>query len=167
MTMKINTALDHIEKSLVANRAAGFSLPSHVLDTIQPTIDAKGWQRLVDYESSVTTTAGPTSNVFGPTVPEDEMHYILAAELQHTDSGAALNIGIKIDLLPGEVFLTSTVNTAAGFRVALLRPVVVLPGGRLTGNSLTPGVGVTFNFILQYYFIRLKLGEYITASPYG
>jgi len=167
MTIKINTALDHIEKSLIANRAAGFSLPSIVLDTIQPTIDAKGWQRLLDYEVSVTSEPGPTSNVLGPTVPEDEMHYVFAAELQHTDTGGPLNIGMKIDLLPGEVFLTSTVATAGGFRIALPRPVVVQPGGRLTGNSLTPGIAVTFNFILQYYFVRLKLGEYVTASPYG
>ncbi len=167
MTMKINTALDHIEKSLVANRAAPFDLPSVVTDTIQPTIDAKGWQRIPDYELEETTTPGPTTNVLGATVPDDEMWYVFAANIVHTDTTGPLNITMKIDLVPGELSITDTVLVASGFRVVTQRPIVLPPRGRLRGVSLTPGIAVTFDFVIQMYFIRLRLGEYITASPYG
>jgi hypothetical protein len=167
MTIKINTALDHIEKSLIANRSERFTLPSLVLDTIQPTIDAKGWQRIPSYEREATTTPGPTSNVLSAQVPDDEMWYVFAANVIHTDTTGPLNITMKIDLEPGEIALVDTVSVASGMRVTLPRPVVLPPRGRLTGNSLTPGIAVLFDFIIQMYFIRLKVGEYIVASPYG
>lgn len=167
MTIKINTALDHIEKSLVANRSERFTLPSLVLDTIQPTIDAKGWQRIPSYERETTTTPGPTSNVLSAPVPDDEMWYVFAANVIHTDTTVPLNITMKIDLEPGEISLTDTKAVPNGHRITLQRPVVLPPRGRLTGNSLTPGIVAPFDFIIQLYFIRLRLGEYITASPYG
>jgi len=169
MTIKINTALDHIQKSLRANKSAQYSLPSIVSDVIQPTIDAKGWMELelLDFES--VSVAGPAAvNAISTPVPENEMHYVMMAEALHTDTGLAQDMGFAVARPGGnQVFYTDTKNVVANFRITIQRPVLLPPGGTIKVNALLPGVGITFALNLKIMFVRLELGEYLHASPYG
>lgn len=167
MTIKINTALDHIEKSLVSNRSAQFSLPSIVRDDIQPTIDAKGWQTLVRPESELVIVAGATSNSQTTFVPDDEMHYVIAAEADHSDGAAAHDLSIVM-VIEGDlqVMYTDTLSRTSGQRITINRPCLLGPGSSMLVNSLV-AIPVASNLEIQILFVRLTLGEYLQASPYG
>ncbi len=147
--------------------------PSVLSEIVRPNMDVFGWDRMERLDHELVTVVGPAAvNVTGQPVPEDEMFLIMAAELFHNDTVTTQPMGMVMTSGggpggPGGIFVTDTVDTAANFRVTLKRPLLIPPGGNLSGNALLPGIGATFTFFLEYLFVRLDVGEYIPASPYG
>ena len=170
MAIKINTALEHIEKSLKRNAKFKFSLPGFVLDSIQTAIDAKGWTQGITPEFITVTTAGPTLETELPNVPDDELHYFIACHVSHTDALGAHELRIAHRLGPnaiasGVTIRESTESDVGEFR-AIERPFLIAPGGRLVGVSDT-SIPLGADFGIAGQFLRLALGEYVTGSPYG
>lgn len=166
MSFRIGISLDWIARALgIDRRSASGDQPVTVLDTIQPALEAKGWQAL-DPEFVTAGSAGPTQLVELPNVPDDEMHLFLAVQLEH-DAAATEEVAIFYATPDGNsVALQPEVSLATNIHTALDRPILVSPGDHLLGLSQTSIIaGSTFTISGQ--FVRLAVGEYVPGNPYG
>lgn len=172
---KIQESLNWIARALGVDRASAQGqdpdAPSVVLDTIQAGLEARGWLACAEIRTFNATAAGPTQSVAGPDVPAGEFWLVLACNVRHTD---VTQRTVRIDLFNRQtpqavkaVALTE-VNVQIGNtgHVALLRPILLVPGCILSGEATSP-IAATFNFLLDGHYVVLRPGEYIPYSPWS
>jgi len=168
-TDKIKRAITWIRKTLEITEKT--ELPGTIDGKIIPALDAFGWERGAELEFVTAAAAGVTTIVQLPNVPEGEAHYFLSCHLTHDSVEGARQMAIAMridpDAVASGVSITSTVLVTQFHFLAMQRPILVPPRGRLIGrvDALNIPAGRTFTIAGQ--FLRLPIGEYVTGSPYG
>ena len=166
---KINRALTWIRRALDVTQKT--SAPTGFEDEIRTSVDALGWERGATVEFVTAASAGVTTVVQLPDVPEGEAHYFLTCHITHDSVEGARQMAIAMridpDAVASGVSITSTFLVTQFHFLAMQRPILVPPGGRLLGrvDALNIPAGRTFTIAGQ--FLRLPIGEYVPASPYG
>ncbi len=161
----INKSLMWLRKVLQVTEPT--DTPDRISPLLQPAIDVFGWDfPITQVEQEITQAAGVTTVTRLATPPEGEAHLYLACDISHDDP-LSREISIQFENQANlQTALTSTVDTAAGFSVALNRPILVPAGSQLMGVSVV-AIAVTEVFTIRGMFIRLDAGEYFGASPFG
>lgn len=168
----VQDKLSWIARALGVDRASSkgmdFDSPSTVLDSIQATVSAQGWQHVSARPGRIfVQLPGPVSSVPSPDVPGDETWLVYAANVRQS-GGAGANIRLDVfdRRVGGGAALTDTVNASNNAAVALSRPILLVPGQILSAEALTAVVlGQTFT--LEALFFILEPGEYFPGGPYG
>ena len=159
-------AIDKIKRSLFWLRQTlriteKTTLPGEILGEIRPTLDSFGWERLSVPVPITATSAGATTLVELPLVPDDEAHYFIAAHITHDDPVGSKDYSLMLVDVRGNRFaLTRTIGQSQNFFLELGRPILVPPGGRLAGVSRNAIAGGS-NFVIGGLFARLDIGEYL------
>lgn len=145
------------------------TLPGTITGEIRPIIDAMGWDLLQFAEVAGRVTAGATTSTRLTVVPPGEAHYFLGCDITHDDGGAH-TILIAYRSASGNETTIGPVDAVAAYNAqvpaVLSRPILVLPGDGLVGNSLD-SIPIGSDFTIRGHFIRLELGQYVPGSPYG
>lgn len=165
-------AIDKIKRSFVWLRKVlriteKTTLPGQILGEIQPALDTFGWD-LPPIEFVSKTTPGITTATFLPVVPEGEAHLFFACDVFHSDPVGSKDIAIVyVKQVLEEVGIAGTLDNAVEkFLITLGRPMLVPAGSGLAGRATT-SIAAGSDFIIRGLFVRLKPGEYLTASPFG
>ncbi len=163
--LRIERAIRWIAKVLTANRDA-LPFPAGVTDTINPTIDVFGSQRMDEVQ--VATVNGGVGNieVFHTQVPEDRVRFYLSMEFSSDDAG----IGAPRRVRPGRIF-----STSAGFPFAGMEDEVVATAGdlfavrdftvgpRSFAACRADGMGAGAQMTITVAWIETPLGEYVRS----
>lgn len=160
----INRALSWIKKVFLITEET--NVPSVVGELVRPTLDVFGWERAADTEHAFLSTGGATLVTILPPVPAGEYWLVFACDVTHNDV-AAKDVGIVYqNQLSNQINVKGTESLLLNTFISLDRPILVSPGASLMGRSLqTIPIGKVFQ--IRAEFIRLPIGEYIPASPYG
>lgn len=168
----VQDKLSWIARALGVDRASSrgmdFDSPSTVLDSIQSTVEAIGWEHVsLRPGQFFVQLPGPVSSVPSPPVPEGEAWFVYACDARQS-GGAGANI--RIDVFDQRVgrgaSLHDTVNASNNACIAIPRPVLLVPGQILSAEALT-AVPLGQTFTLSGLFFILEPGEYFPGGPYG
>jgi hypothetical protein len=134
--------------------------------TKRRNMDVFGWARAEDTEHLFQSTVGATLVTLLPAVPAGEYWLVFACDVTHNDA-VAKDVGIVYqNKLANQINVKGTESIAQNTFISLDRPILVSPGALLMGRSLQtiPNPQV---LQIRAEFIRLPIGEYLPASPYG
>ena len=143
------------------------TLPGEIVGEVRPTLDTFGWDKLSEPERQSVQVVGTIFEVSLPPAGDDELLYVFAVDVVHTDGVSAKDIGIfLVDDTGLETSISTTIGLSANFHRSVGFPVVVPPRFLLRARSrnaiITPSL-----FTISALFVRLDVGEYIPAAPYG
>ena len=170
MPYRIQKSLAWIAKTLGIDRASSSGLdleaPGLVPETIQPSIDALGWDRPAPGTIEVNQNlALGVQTVRTDAPPEGENWLVIAASALH-DQAATHDLTLAFEHLGRfpAIALENTQARAQGDQVTLKRPFLLTPGSVLLVSSQTV---VVTNLIMRWSHIVLPEGSYLPGSPYG
>jgi len=156
----INRALMWLRKTLEITEET--QSPQILSETLRPTIDVFGWERLggaTEFDSS--GAAAPAQLVNGPTTPDDVLRLYVHASVVHTDTAVEKFLWIEKQLPITTSLVGCTVPRNVPINVDVGSPnwIWVEAGARLRGRTdINLVVGA---LVLDLNFIDLPIGEYI------
>jgi len=141
--------------------------PDKLDSTIVQTVEALGWQRLVEAEGSAVSGVA-VSSIGSIAVPEGFLRLILAAGLETSDVLGPFQFWFDHTTVRGSTQAASLQRPyvvpvgSAGVRVGLQRPVVLAAGDTLVGKT-SPAVGVGESLIMRMRSVDIPEGEYVPS----